>query len=225
VPTRTTGAFANSYKNAVLPDFISVEDDPTLAEFSGTRLVGRYSVDDEGVRPQPVRLIENGILKNYLMGRQPIRDFPDSNGHGLAAIGAPPAPRIGNFIIQPSKTVPAAQMKKDLLELCRKRGLAYGYFIEQFGAAAMPQLIYRISVADGKEEIVRGAEVSELDLRAIRNGIVSAGDDARARNSAEPLPHSVISPSILLDELLVKRAGSTKDKLPHYPAPALSAAR
>ena len=225
VPSRTTGAFANSYKNLVLPDFISVVDDATLDQFAGKRLLGHYSIDDEGVRPQPVQLVENGILKNYLVGRQPIRDFPNSNGHGLSSFGQPPTPQIGNFMVKSSKTTPSAEMKKQLLELCRKRGLSYGYLIEQFATSTNPQVIYRVSVADGKQEIVRGAEVSELDLRAIRNGIIAAGDDASARNSVEPLPHSVISPSILLDEVLVKRTGSTKDKLPQYPAPALTSAR
>src|SRR5439155_9911531 len=83
-PNRTTGAFATSYKTRVLPNFLSIEDDPTLKEFQGKSLVGSYAVDSEGVKAQAVNAIENGTLSNYLIGRQPIRDFPASNGHARA---------------------------------------------------------------------------------------------------------------------------------------------
>ncbi|MGA7928700.1 MAG: metallopeptidase TldD-related protein [Candidatus Sulfotelmatobacter sp.] len=85
---RTTGAFASSYKTRVLPDFLSVVDDPTLASFQGEPLLGNYTIDDEGVKGQRVSVIENGKLVNYLLGREPIRDFPASNGHPRAR--APP---------------------------------------------------------------------------------------------------------------------------------------
>src|SRR5256714_8131168 len=81
-PNRTTGAFASSYKTRVLPNFLSVVDDPTLKDFQGKSLVGSYDVDDDGVKAQPVTVVQNGTLVNYLVGRQPIRDFPLSNGHG-----------------------------------------------------------------------------------------------------------------------------------------------
>jgi len=83
-PNRTVGAFATSYKTRVLPNFLSVVDDPTLHDFQGKSLVGTYEVDDDGVKAQPVTLVDNGTLVNYLVGRQPIRDFPASNGHGRA---------------------------------------------------------------------------------------------------------------------------------------------
>ena len=60
-------------------------DDPTLKTFGGKDLLGSYDFDDEGVRATPVSLIEDGNLVSYLLGREPIRDFPESNGHGRAA--------------------------------------------------------------------------------------------------------------------------------------------
>lgn len=83
---RTVGDFAASYKTRVLPDFLSVVDDPTLSSFSGQPLLGNYAIDDEGVKAARVSVIENGKLMNYLIGRQPIRDFPVSNGHGRARV-------------------------------------------------------------------------------------------------------------------------------------------
>src|ERR1017187_3570433 len=89
---RTTGRWSSSYKGRVLPDFINVFDDPTISTISGQPLFGNYTLDDEGVKGQRVSLIEKGQLVAYLIGRQPIRDFPASNGHGRAAATAAPAP-------------------------------------------------------------------------------------------------------------------------------------
>src|SRR5437016_8518374 len=80
-PNRTVGAFATSYKARVLPTFLSVIDDPTWKNFQGKSLIGSYLFDSEGVKAQSVDVIEIGILTSYLIGRQPLRDFPASNGH------------------------------------------------------------------------------------------------------------------------------------------------
>src|SRR5216684_1416595 len=82
---RTTGKWSSSYKARVLPDFINVFDDPTISIISGQPLFGDYTLDDEGVKAQRISLVEKGQLVSYLIGRQPIRDFPVSNGHGRAA--------------------------------------------------------------------------------------------------------------------------------------------
>ena len=102
-PNRTTGAFATSYKARVLPNFLSVVDDPTLKDFQGKSLVGSYMFDSEGVKAQPVSTIENGTLTNYLIGRQPLRDFPASNGHGRAAAGMAASPNLGVLLLKSSE--------------------------------------------------------------------------------------------------------------------------
>jgi len=84
---QATGAYNSSYQTRVLPDFLSVVDNPTLTAFSGKEFSGTYSVDDEGVPAQKVALVQDGKLVSYRLGREPIRDFPDSNGHGRAAAG------------------------------------------------------------------------------------------------------------------------------------------
>ncbi len=89
---RTTGKWSSSYKSRVLADFINLFDDPTISTIAGQSLFGNYTLDDEGVKAQRVSLIEKGQLVSYLIGRQPIRDFSASNGHGRAAAPAAPAP-------------------------------------------------------------------------------------------------------------------------------------
>jgi predicted Zn-dependent protease len=219
-PNRTTGTFATSYKSRVLPSFIDVTDNPTLKEFQGKSLIGSYEVDSEGVKAQPVDVVDKGVLSNYLLGRQPIRDFPESNGHGRASPAYPPNPSLGVLLLKSSEAKPADALKKRVQELVTAQEKPYGYRVETMAGTA-PRLLYRVYAKDGHEELVRGAVFSELDVRALRSDLSAAGNDPLVSNRAGGIPSTVISPSLLFDELEVKRADTSKDKLPEYPAPPL----
>jgi len=220
---RTIGEFSSSYKSRVLPDFLSVVDDPTMKSFQGKSLIGSYEIDEEGVRAQAVPLIKDGMLVDYLLSRIPIRDFPNSNGHGRAAPGQPPIASIGNLIVQPKQPLPAEELKKKLIEMCKQENKPYGYYVETLSGYD-PRLLYRIYVNDGHEELVRGAVFNELDTRTLRNDLVAAGDDSLVSNREGAVPTTVICPSILFDELEVKRTDKKNAKLPEYPPPAVTPA-
>ena len=220
-PNRTTGAFATSYKTRVLPTFVSVVDDPTMKDFQGKSLVGSYEVDSEGVKAQAVKTIENGTLTNYLVGRTPIRDFPASNGHGRAAAGSSPGPSLGVFVVKSSEAQPVDELKKKVMQMVADQGREYGYRVETLGPGNSPRLLYRVYAKDGHEELVRGAVFNELDIRALRSDLIAAGDDPLVSNRMAAAPTTIISPSLLFGELEVKRADTSKDKLPDYPAPPL----
>ena len=222
-PARTVGAYASSWKARVLPTFLSVVDDPTMDIFAGHGLGGSYKVDDEGVPASPVTVVDNGILVNYLIGRAPIRDFLASNGHGRASGNGNTAPAPGNLFFRPSKTSTRDELKKELIDTCRSRGLKYGYFVDTLGPRLAPRMLYRVWADDGHEELVRGAVFNELDIRALRSDLVAAGDDPLVSNRTGLPFMTIVSPSVLFDELEVKRADNTKEKLPDYPAPALTA--
>ena len=224
-PARTTGAYATSFKSRVLPDFVSVVDDPTMKEFQGHSLVGSYDVDSEGVKAAPVTVIDKGQLNNYLLGREPIRDFPESNGHARAAFGAGPSPSTANLVVRAEQSSSLDDLKKKMLEMCRNQGRPYGYYVETLGPGLAPRLLYRVWEKDGHEELVRGAVFNELDVRTLRNNLAAAGNDPLVSNRPGGIPSSVISPSILFDELEVKRADASKNKLPEYPAPPLTSPR
>lgn len=166
-------------------------------------------------------LIKDGVLVDYLMGRTPIRDFPDSNGHGRAAPGQAPIPSIGNLIVQPKQPVSTEELKRKLMEMCKQENKPYGYYVETL-AGYNPRLLYRVYVSDGHQELVRGAVFNELDTRTLRNDLVAAGDDPLVSNREGAIPSTVICPSILFDELEVKRTDQKNAKLPEYPPPAIT---
>jgi TldD protein len=220
-PNRTTGAFATSYKSRVLPTFLTLVDDPTMKDFQGKSLVGHYGVDSEGVKAQSVNVIENGVLTNYLLGRQPIRDFPASNGHGRAAPGSIPGPSLGVLLVKSSEAQTPDALKQKVVQMVKDQEKPYGYRVDTLGAGNSPRLLYRVFAKDGHEELVRGAVFNELDIRAIRNDLIAVGNDPLVSNRGGGAPSTIICPSLLFGELEVKRADTSKDKLPDYPPPPL----
>jgi predicted Zn-dependent protease len=214
---RTNGPFASSFHARVLPDFLDVVDDPSLKTFDGKGLVGAYAVDDDGVPAQAVKLITAGKLENYLIGREPVKDFPQSNGHGRAGITGPARPSIGVMKVTATNGLTDDELNKRLLDLAKDRELKSVYSVETMGGNA-PRLLYRIS-ADGKRELVRGAELDDLDQRALRSSVAAAGKDLFVANSFGDVPATVIAPALLMDDATIKRANEKNDKLPFYPPP------
>ncbi len=215
---RTNGPFASSFHARVLPDFIDAVDDPGLKSFDGKGLVGAYAIDDEGVPAQAVKLIDAGRLDSYLIGRQPVRDFPQSNGHGRAGITGPAHPMIGVLKITADSGLSDEELNQKLLALAKDRGLSSVYFVETMGGALSPRLLYRIGL-DGKRTLVRGAVFDDIDERALRSSIDAAGKDLWIANYFGDPPVTALAPALLFDDATVRRANEKNEKLPFYPPP------
>ena len=215
---RTNGPFASSYHARVLPDFINVIDDPGLKTFDGKDLVGAYDVDDEGVPEKAVQLVSGGKLENYLLGREPVKDFTESNGHGRAAVAGPARPAIGVLKVTADSGASDEELNRKLLEMAKDRGLKSVYYVETLGGAFNPRLLYRIEL-DGKRELVRGAVLDDLDQRALRSSVEAAGKDLWVANYMGEVPETVLAPALLLSDVTVKRANEKNEKLPFYPPP------
>jgi TldD protein len=215
---RTNGPFASSYHARVLPDFMYVVDDPSLKTFDGKDLLGTYDVDDEGVPAQAVKLVDAGRLDNYLVGREPVRDFPLSNGHGRAGIAGPARPMIGVLRITADNGSSFDELNQKLLGMAKDRGLQSVFFVQTMGGGLTPRLLYRVS-PDGKRELVRGAVLDDVDDRALRSSIEAAGKDLWVANYFGDPPVTVLAPALLFDDATVRRANAKNDKLPFYPPP------
>jgi len=216
---RTQGVYQSSYKTPILPSFLSVADDPTMRSFEGHALLGAYKVDDEGVPVEPVDIVVHGKLMNYLIGRQPVKDFPESNGHGRAMLGQSAHSRAGVVIIKSSDPLSADALRAKLLALAKEQGRDV-YEVETMNGELVPRLLYRVS-PDGKRTLVRGAIFDELDQRAIRSGILAAGGKPYIAQQVGLLPETTIAPELLFGDITVRRANEEQQKLPYYPPPAL----
>jgi hypothetical protein len=216
---RTQGAYASSLHSLVLPTYISVVDDPTMHTFEGQSLLGSYAVDDEGVAVAPVTLVKDGELVNYDIGREPVKDFPASNGHGRAGLVQGARSRAGVVIVKSSQNLTAEQMRAKLVALAKDKGQDV-YEVETLGGGELtPRLLYRVS-PDGKRMLVRGATFDDLDQRALRADIIAVGGKPWVAQTTGPIPETTIVPEILFDDITVKRAVQEQQKVPYYAPPA-----
>lgn len=215
---RTNGPFASSYHARVLPEFLDAVDNPLLKSFEGKGLVGAYDVDDEGVPAQAVNLVTEGKLDGYLIGREPVKDFPQSNGHARAGLAGAARPSIGVLKITAKDGLTDEELNKKLLDLAKDRGLKSVYYVETLGGELRPRLLYRVSL-DGKRELVRGAALDDLDQRTLRSSVEAAGKQLWVANYFGEVPETVLGPALLMDDVTIKRANEKNEKLPFYPPP------
>jgi len=228
--------FTKKIGQPVLPEFLSVADDPTLRELNGVELAGSYAFDDEGVPSRRVDLIQGGTLKNFLMSRMPIHHFEKSNGHGRAQASLMPTGRQGNLVVSSTRKVKDSEMRQKLLDEIKKQGKPYGLYFEdiqggftlttRFSPQAfqiLPVMVWKVS-ADGKpDELVRGVDIVGTPLAAL-NRILVTGDTQQVFNGlcgaeSGQVPVSAAAPSMLFSEIEVQKRGHGRMRPPLLPPP------
>jgi len=203
--------------------FLSFVDDPLLERYDGIPLYGHYRIDVEGVPAQRLELVKKGKLVDLYMSRAPIRERRRSNGHARAAFGGEPSGRMGNLIVTPEKAVPLSELKAKLRSMCKELDLEYGLLVRRMGDLT-PTVAYKVYAADGREEALRGVEFTGAGFRPLRD-IVAASREMYVFNFTHGsvgrtgVPAAIVAPSILVQEMEVKKTERKPDKLPYLPHP------
>jgi len=220
----------------ILPTFLSVSDDPTLATFDGVSLSGHYSYDDEGQQARRVDLIKDGVLDTFLMSRLPIASFSTSNGHGRAEVGHMPTGRQGNLIVTSTKTVSDTQLREMLKAEAKKQGKAYGLYFEDISSGfavttrrspqafqVIPLVVYRVYVDGRPDELVRGVSIVGTPQAAL-NRILATNDKQDIFNGicgaeSGSIPVSAVAPAMLVSEIETQRQAQGIARPPILPPP------
>jgi TldD protein len=257
--TAPTSEFEGRKEARILPEWMDVVDDPAQKEWHGRRLFGAYRVDLEGVEAHPLALVEKGILKDFLMTRQPVTGFTASNGRARlpGAFGANTA-GVSNLFVSARQVVAVPDLRKQMIEICKARNQSYGIIVRKLDFPSsgsvdeirrllaanardgggshpfsMPVLIYKV-YADGKEELIRGVRFRDINARSLRD-IRAAGNDTNVfdyLDNGAPLAligagsyvaeTSVIAPSVLVDDLEIRKLDDELPKMPLVPSPLLA---
>ncbi len=224
----------------ILPTFLSVSDDPTLATFDGVSLSGHYSYDDEGQPARRVDLIKDGVLDTFLMSRLPIASFSTSNGHGRSEVGHMPTGRQGNLIVTSSKTVSDSELREMLKAEAKKQGKAYGLYFEDISSGfavttrrspqafqVIPLVVYRVYVDGRPDELVRGVSIVGTPQAAL-NRILATNNKQDIFNGicgaeSGSIPVSAVAPAMLVSEIETQRQSQGTARPPILPPPGTDA--
>jgi predicted Zn-dependent protease len=228
--------FTKRVNAPVLPDFLSVVFDPTRKSIGSVDLNGSYDYDDEGVPAQPLRLVDNGILKTFLMSRTPIAGFNSSNGHGRRQPGFEVVSRQSNLIVESKKQVSDAQLRQMLIEEIKRQKAPYGLYFEKVTGGytttqrrglqaftVIPLVVYRV-YADGRpDELVRGVDIVGTPLASFSK-IVATSDKPEVFNGycgaeSGSVPVSAVSPALLVSDIEIQKKDRGQEKPPVLPRP------
>jgi len=187
----------------ILPEYLDVIDDPSETTWNGRPLAGHFLVDEEGVIPRPVTLVEKGKLKNFLLTRQPVKGFQESNGRARIPgnFGARTA-AFSNLFVRSSESVKGPELKKKLIEMIQQRSKPYGIIVRKMDypssasleevrriatsmsqsgggsrPVSIPLMVYRI-YPDGREELIRGLRFRGLSVRSLKDILAVSEESA-----------------------------------------------
>ncbi len=243
-------AFQKKIGGRVLPEFISVFDKPKELNYKSTELVGYYTIDDQGIEPKNVTLVDNGFLKTLLNDRTPIKRVMESNGHRRGGV-----PMFSNlfFFLDSTKTFSNQDLKKKLLELVKQRELPFGIIIRKvmnqniFSTSLMSQTYGAISFLidqnsipiveaykiypDGREELLKNVQINSLSHQSFKDILFGSKEiyvhNLLAQNpgggfgseGSAWIPSSIISPSLLFEDLEITNVDKDIPKPPFLSNP------
>jgi predicted Zn-dependent protease len=227
--------FKSKVGERILPPAFSVVFDPTRSRLGDVDLAGFYRFDNEGVRAQPVEVVENGVFKHFLMSRSPIEGESRSNGHGRRQAGFAVVARQSNLVVDVAEPVTHRELKQQLIDRVVAEDKPFGLLFEDIQGGftqtgrripnafnVIPILVYRI-FPDGREELVRGVDLIGTPLTAFSK-VIAADDRVELFNGtcgAESggVPVAAAAPGILIEQMEVQRKEKSQDRPPLLPAP------
>jgi len=223
--------FSGKVGDQILPEFVSIVDDPTQTTFEGQGINGHYTHDDEGVVAQKAVLVEDGKLAGFLLTRRPSQGFKESNGHARAASTQAPVARMGTLIMQSAKNVPHGELKELLIAEAKAQGKPFAIILRSAAGGStntsswgfqafkgVARLVYKVNLENGEETLVRDVELVGTPLASLMK-VKAVGDDPVLFNGycgAESgfIPVSTITPSLLLSELEFQKSPPRREQPP-----------
>ncbi|MGA2878739.1 MAG: TldD/PmbA family protein [Bryobacteraceae bacterium] len=227
--------FKGKIGEQVLSKNFSVYFDPTLRHLANTDLDGYYTYDNQGVKARRVTVVENGVLKTFLMSRTPLQGIAQSNGQGRGQVGLAPVARQSNLVVEVSPSAVQPDLKKLLIAEIKKQGLPFGLYFDEIEGGftftgrtmpnsfnVLPLMVYRI-YPDGHEELVRGADLIGTPLTTFSK-IVAADKNVAVFNGfcgaeSGSVPVSASSPGIFVTQIEVQKKAKSQVRIPLLPAP------
>jgi predicted Zn-dependent protease len=185
-------------------------------------LFGSYKFDEEGVPSQETILIKDGILKTLLISRTPVRGIHQSSGN-MRELGVQP----GNLFVTASASSTREDLRKQLIDLIKTRGLDYGIIVRRLSGAVAIEAdrIY----PDGHEEDLRNAKVTEVSPASFKDILAVSKDRTLFSEHVQGVGLftdadlvSYIVPDMLFEDMTIERKSDNTPKPPVISGPMAS---
>jgi hypothetical protein len=230
----------------VLPPGWSAVDDP----MRWAAHPGSYAHDNEGTATQSVELVQDGIVRIVAMSRVPRRGVEGTNGHARGHIGQRATGRISMLEIEPDRHRSERKVDKSALKLARAYGRDWVLVVRRLqepcvlsldadlfwdeGIVLPPPVAIVKRWADGREEIVRGANFAGIQRWVLRD-IAMAGPQQEADffaplsgsnwaglSPTEGMASRIAAPEILVGEIELVPAPTDPREIPVLPPPMVA---
>ena len=207
-------AFLDKVGARVLPEFLSLTDNPLITEYQGFKLAGMSKVDEDGVPSREVKLVENGYLKSLLTTRDPVRGFEQSTGSRHVGQATPT-----NLIVTSTNALSNQDLRARLMALVSQRHLEFGMIVRRLRNGNTPVLLYKV-FPDGREELVRNMQFNGMNAAAFKDIVAASKDlnvltvEYRPQNNLLALqmlpeenyrPVTIVTPSLLFEDVTLRR--------------------
>jgi predicted Zn-dependent protease len=201
----------------VLPDFLSVVDDPTIHDYNGRALAGFSKFDEDGLPSRQIILIDKGVLKTLLASRDPVRGIDHSTGSRHAGQAAP-----SNVIITASNGLSQTDLQAKFMDMVKQRNESFGIVVRRVrnGNAFHTAVMAYKAFPDGHEELVRGVQFFQFSVPALKEIAAASrelnymtlryqppmGQFGLPNESEENFtPVSVLAPSLLFEDVSLRK--------------------
>ena len=206
----------------ILDPRIDIVNYSSKSEYNGTKLMGAYSIDADGIKPEAeMTLVEKGVLKQILNRATPTEHAMHSTGsarftNNPRAVSLTTS--VGTLHVKATGTTDADKMKKELIKLGKKKKLEYVYKITSPAGAESLQL-YQINVKTGEEKPARITQAILPTLSQLEK-IAAISSKENVYNLSKSVNTSVICPSaIILDDIELSTNTPRSEKAPAIPYP------
>ncbi len=134
------------------------------------------------------------------------------------------------------KSVPDAELRKQLIDEAKKQGKPYGLYFEDISSGfavtqrsspqafqVIPLVVWRVYVDGRPDELVRGVSIVGTPLAAMKS-ILATGDKSEVFNGecgaeSGTIPVSAVAPAMLLSEIETQRQPQGTARPPILPIP------
>jgi hypothetical protein len=225
--TQAENPFIDKMGARVLPEFLSVTDNPTLAEYNGIPLAGWCKVDEDGIPTRETRLVEKGILRTLLVTRDPVRGIEHSSGSRHAGQATP-----SNVLVTADNGLSEAELRAKFLNLVKQQNKEFGIVVRRMRTAGHPVLAYKV-FPDGREELIHGMQFSGLNTAAFKEIVAASKDQNMLTVEFRPqrtmgmfafgdegyAPVTLAVPSLLFEDVTVRKVRGETPRPPVAPHP------